>query len=771
MHKFLFNLRIGLLVLFFSLSFFNLDAAHYSAGEIYYRWAPTANDSLRYEVIVHWFWRSSINTNGTHDVCISSSCYGDTTISLNLISPPANLASPNDPSKWIAPPENDCGDPNDPAYSNYTLVRYGSFVSLPGKCGDYKFSVFGYCCRDASDNLGSSGSENIYLEATLNNTIRESSSPQITSSPNVLLCKTNPGDLATIFSQSAFDPEGDSIKYRLVPSRSGTLCGPSSDIAFLPGFTAYQSIPSYTGLSLDPQTGKFALNPSQQGNYNMNIIVEAWNFDPISLQWVLHGSSNREIIVTVTANCNSAYADGPQINASTNTFSSSYFSSQQIDSLLNTYNVAQIHRDSTLGANLGIYNIHQCFDTLIPLEFTNPIRTESILNTDFRIIGSDSVLRPVVEVIDSCTGDFCDKVYLRLHQPLVKNGNYLLQIKKGHDGNTLIGKCGSEMAEFTSLIIPVNDCPNPSYQLNQVTLKDDYNLMVHWTASPDLQDSSVYQFFGAWNIYVKENGGAWRLERQIKDPLSRRFEMDFGGSDYEVDHNFYEFKLALDYAGYTWDETRSCNNIVIEEVSSQSTLTADVINLSWNHYSCLPANRRDYYVQYGRYKGGIHPDWQMPQIVQGTTANISIPKTEGSGTYAIRVYARDGQQKLLPSESNWYLYEMSLDPIQIGSGQSSCIIPNVISPNGDGQNDRFFFIIPPADAGVQQIALRIYDRSGSLKFQDLAFQNNNTANLGWDGTDLNGNALGQGAYFYLISYTDPNTGAAVNLQGTVNLIR
>lgn len=766
-------IKNSLLFLFLCIAISPAKASHDSYGEIYYRWAPTATDSLRYEIIVDWFWHlAGASSDATEDICIRSSCFSDTTISLNKLIPPSHLAAAGYPSAWAIVTENSCADSNDPNYSRLQIMRYSGFISLPGTCGDFKFSTIGApYTYGLSDNLNSS-SLNFYLEATLNNTLGESSSAQITSSPMVSLCVKPSTALESIFYQHAFDPEGDSIVYRLSHSLGGPICGPSGPIPYLPGFTSNNPIPSHTGLNFDPRYGRFALKASQQGSYNLRVVVESWTFDPISLQWLMQSSSSREIAVGVTANCDPLSQTSLNLNSSMpGIYSQNYFSGSQIDSLRGAYNVNQIHIDSAAGTSISFYNDYQCLQSLIPLEFDKALRKNSVDETDFRVLGPDSIARPVLAIIDSCDSDLCSKIYLQLLHPLVKNGNYLVQIKTGNDGNTLISECGYMVPEFTSFIIPVNNCPSPSYQLNQVTLKDDLNLMVHWTASPELQDSSVYALFQSWDLFVSKNNGPWQLEKRILDPLARRYQMDFGGSRQEVDQNNYKFKLDLNYAGSKWGETRSCTNILLQSSSVQSTAVADVVQLQWNHYECLPASSRKYYLQYGRYHQNININWQPPIIVQGNSASISLPKTAGSGTYAIRVYARADGNRLLPSESNWLMHDMSLDPNQVSGQQSSWIIPNLISPNGDGQNDRFFFIIPPADAGVQQIALRIYNRDGVLKFEDLAFQNNNNPNMGWDGSDLNGNAVAKGVYFYLISYINPNTGQNVNLQGSVSVLR
>lgn len=80
------------------------------------------------------------------------------------------------------------------------------------------------------------------------------------------------------------------------------------------------------------------------------------------------------------------------------------------------------------------------------------------------------------------------------------------------------------------------------------------------------------------------------------------------------------------------------------------------------------------------------------------------------------------------------------------------LIPNVISPNGDGQNDWLSIF---GNKGIRQIrTLKIFDRWGELIFIKQNFQANNH-NLGWDGK-FNGKDVVPGVYVYLaeVEYLD-----------------
>jgi gliding motility-associated-like protein len=84
------------------------------------------------------------------------------------------------------------------------------------------------------------------------------------------------------------------------------------------------------------------------------------------------------------------------------------------------------------------------------------------------------------------------------------------------------------------------------------------------------------------------------------------------------------------------------------------------------------------------------------------------------------------------------------------------LIPNVISPNNDGQND-FFVIknIPP------NTLVTIFNRWGNKVFESYNYQND------WGGLNLRGEKVSEGTYFYSIKFGDSIKG----INGIITVIR
>ena len=87
------------------------------------------------------------------------------------------------------------------------------------------------------------------------------------------------------------------------------------------------------------------------------------------------------------------------------------------------------------------------------------------------------------------------------------------------------------------------------------------------------------------------------------------------------------------------------------------------------------------------------------------------------------------------------------------------LIPNVITPDGDGFND--FFPEPSPD---YLLDIKIYDRWGILVFKS------DKLIIEWDGKLSDGHPASNGNYFWIIEYTDIRN-IQQNMAGTLSLFR
>tara|TARA_R110002050_G_scaffold297855_3_gene459948 strand:- start:2777 stop:5152 length:2376 start_codon:yes stop_codon:yes gene_type:complete len=766
----------------------NIYASHYSSGEVYYKYiGDSTGVANQYRVFVRWYKnnQSGATVVTNQPICITRSCGPNINVNLGNILPPPGMASPfdNQAGGWIVPGLDECADATASEFKNLSMHKYEGNVIIP-PCADNKITVTAQCCRDASDNIVNSDFENLYIEVDLNNTNGHNSSPQIIAPAGKAFCLSQPGQKPFVFAQGAIEEDGDSIVYSFAHPQDGPVagCGPGNNLPLSPGFTVSSPIPSSTGIVIDQKLGTFTFSPSQQGSYVMKINVKEFRFDSIGFKWLYIGNTIREIQIPVTAACNPLAQDGPKIDISGSNIGISSFLNAELDSIRQTYNVAQLKGDDSIGngtatiTQVPIYNGYNCFDASISLDFSNNVRCSSIDPTDFRLIGPDGITRPIVGFTDNCSFSNTRKIDLQLFEPLDVDGNYLLQIRRGNDGNTLTNECGYELTEFYSALIVVSGCPAPEYQLDGLTVERDLDVRLDWSGNNDLVDANILNTFNSWNIYRADSGvRPMQLLKVITDPNIRFFVDSFAPNGYYVDNFIYDYAVLLVYNGKGREISRTCSNINLRVDSSK--LNETQLGLYWNHYLCMDASVRGYEVFRGKMDTNTFAiDWKQEGTITTDSAIVlNKPKADSlnEGSYAIKVVAKNpnGNARTDSSESNWVYYNIVqyVDPPQEPELPGQVLIPNIITPNGDGINDRFFIQAPLNGAPFEQISLSIYNRHGEKVFENKSFQNSNDRENGWNGVNTNGQSLANGVYFYTISLKSPSTGLSESLNGSITV--
>jgi len=99
------------------------------------------------------------------------------------------------------------------------------------------------------------------------------------------------------------------------------------------------------------------------------------------------------------------------------------------------------------------------------------------------------------------------------------------------------------------------------------------------------------------------------------------------------------------------------------------------------------------------------------------------------------------------------------DSIQISVSESKLEVPNVFTPNNDGQNDQFCV----AYKSIVRYQMYVYNRWGRLVFQS------DRPNVCWDGL-IGGKPADIGPYYYVIE-AEGAEGHRYKLGGDINLVR
>ena len=135
-------------------------------------------------------------------------------------------------------------------------------------------------------------------------------------------------------------------------------------------------------------------------------------------------------------------------------------------------------------------------------------------------------------------------------------------------------------------------------------------------------------------------------------------------------------------------------------------------------------------------------------IMNGTTN----PEGLEAGTYEVEVMDSEGC-----TESSIFTVEDCVDP---GEPEECGASSTVLTPNGDGVNDELFVMC----AGDFPNNFAVYDRWGRLVHEAVNYQG------GWNGTDLNGETVTEGVYYWVMDSTFDNGDHRI-FKGFVNVIR
>lgn len=754
----------------------SLSATHLAGAEIFYRYiGDSTGVKHQYYVSLNLYRDNALppgTTTGlpsTVSICYSSSCYpgGETVIGRKV--PPANLAAGD--GGYIIPTLDECVDSSSSSWVRISRHRYRGFVVLDGPCHDWKFT-FQHCCRNhVITNFVNPGSHGFDIVAELNNLDGPNNSPRFITPAAKAFCVNLPFN----WRQFSKEVDGDSLHTHFgLPSSYTAQIGldcpdPSYYIPFAPGYSVNAPMKTTSGILTDPATGTFRFTPSQVEVDVIKVDVVEYRFDTVMSQWYQVGKVTRELQVPIYSDCSTVARNGPAIDVgalSSKSWQVPVADLQKVRDSIRGYGIEDIHIHKTFGT--GLYEIplvpYSCYDTLITLRFNSKTRVDcesiSADGTDFRLLGPDSIARPIVKALYQCDASLTtDEIHLVLHKPLDVNGNYIFYIKQGSDGNTLINRCGFELDEFYTMILQVDSCPILDYKLDNVSVHKDQYIDIAWRADTN---TFVKHLFGNWNILRAGKAGRYKIVDQLDDIDARSYRDKNLAKD-AVDLQSFGYSVQLVQNGSRRRPTNEISAILLQGTPDND---AGTLYLNWSPYHGWPNPDYELFVgrgdpqamnvQWESYAGPSHnmfeSEFKLPWV---NKAN--------SGIYAWKVVASDPDHPRNPylSESNWYFFELLLP------GIPDVEFPNVISPNGDGQNDVFYF---PLSENIK-IELSIYNRWGQLVFEDTQFKLRNNQIDGWDGTDMNtGQKLADGVYYYVARLYDTASGNELNKHGSVTLL-
>lgn len=401
-------------------------ASHLAGGDIQYRYIGDSTGIPRHYKVILRVYRdvAGIVMQPTDQVTVSSGCYADINVPMSLV-PGSGV---------VAPTLFDCVVPG-PTNKTLEVYMYTGYVILPGNCSTFRF-WYENCCRPGNvTNIfasnGALGLDGFFFDALLDNaTSGQNSSPVFVSEPVRAFCVGNP----FTWKQTTIEEDGDSVIYSLINCRENAYPN-QTNIPFDPGYSATQPVTS-TYFNLNPATGLISFLPTQNEIDVLSVLVEEYRYDSLYQIWYKVGSASRDMMISISPNCNAIATQGVQ------------------------YNPTLYPIDTITGLPYIEVN---CGDSAFTVKFHIKLDGTSINDVDFRMTntntGQPQAIKKLYSGLD--VNYETDSVRVVMLYQFNQAGDYYLYSKKGNDGNTLINKCGIPMAEFDTILVRVGPCPPP----------------------------------------------------------------------------------------------------------------------------------------------------------------------------------------------------------------------------------------------------------------------------------------------------------------------
>ena len=342
-----------------------------------------------------------------------------------------------------------------------------------------------------------------------------------------------------------------------------------------------------------------------------------------------------------------------------------------------------------------------------------------------------------------------------------------LYSKVGNDGNTLLNKCGFPMNEFDTIQLNVDSCFEADYVIENVTIDNDRNPVVEWSA-----DTSSYPnyLFQEWQVYRKDPG---QTQWNKVGTVINQYKYDFTDSQIDwllVDQNSYDYKVDMKLNDERQGLTDTVHSILLERDNGIVPIVdpdTNAINLEWKSYNAWPVDSYSVVLQQRDLNTGnwlsefMHMDSRSPMnpvAAPDTTYQMYVELAPGE--YRVCVRTTNPNDTQYTAHSNCLPIIITTPPVP-----DTVVVPNFITPNGDNFNDEF--TIQNIGNYPDLARVSIYNRWGDLVWRSADVYDN--ANP-WRGTNQNGSKLADGVYFYTVELIKLSDDYEYTVNGTVTIM-
>lgn len=325
------NRIVYLLIVFLSTAVFsyNLFASHSMGADLTY----VCLGNNKYEFTLK-FYRDcggvAAPTSATIN-CVALSCNVNYSVVLSKVPGTGQEVTPICPNVAST-----CSGGNYPGVQEYV---YTGITTLPVQCVDWEFS-FSLCCRNAAiTTIQNPGNENIYIKATLDNlNFPCNNSPTFSNKPVPWICVGQ----KICYNNGAVEKDGDQLVFSIITPYTG----PTTNVTYIPPFTATQPLSTTQGVSFNQATGDICMNPTALLVTVMAIEVKEYR------NGMLVGSVMRDIQMR-TVTCSNALPGVTGVNGSSATYAASVCAGNTLSFFINSYD-ADPTQNVTMSWNNGI---------------------------------------------------------------------------------------------------------------------------------------------------------------------------------------------------------------------------------------------------------------------------------------------------------------------------------------------------------------------------------------------------------------------------------
>lgn len=173
-----------------------------------------------------------------------------------------------------------CQGGSDPGMQKWV---YENTYGFTAQCPDWLIHASFSARSSAITTIQNPNNSDIYLEARLNNSLTDNSSPQFGADPVVFICMNQYMNI----NNNMNDPDGDSLVYSLIAARSDA----NTNVTYMAPLSGQQPLNSNPAVAIDSVTGDVMIKPTIQETGVMVYLINDYR------NGVLMGSVMRDIML------------------------------------------------------------------------------------------------------------------------------------------------------------------------------------------------------------------------------------------------------------------------------------------------------------------------------------------------------------------------------------------------------------------------------------------------------------------------------------------